>query len=112
MNRTAYDSVKIARGNNRPTGLDYIKEIFTEFFELHGDRRFADDPAVTGGVARLSGRPVTVIAIEKGHTVKERAARFFGAPGPEGYRKALRLHGHRKDAPGESAGCPLWEIPG
>ena len=86
MNRTAYDSVKIARGNNRPTGLDYIKEIFTEFFELHGDRRFADDPAVTGGVARLSGRPVTVIAIEKGHTVKERAARFFGAPGPEGYR--------------------------
>ena len=91
MNRTAYDSVKIARGNNRPTGLDYIKEIFTEFFELHGDRRFADDPAVTGGVARLSGRPVTVIAIEKGHTVKERAARFFGAPGPEGYRKALRL---------------------
>lgn len=91
MNRTAYDSVKIARGNNRPTGLDYIKEIFTEFFELHGDRRFADDPAVVGGIARLSGRPVTVIAIEKGHTVKERAARYFGAPGPEGYRKALRL---------------------
>ncbi len=91
MNRTAYDSVKTARGNDRPTGLDYIKEIFSEFFELHGDRRFADDPAVVGGIARLSGRPVTVIAIEKGHTVKERAARFFGAPGPEGYRKALRL---------------------
>ena len=76
--RQAYDSVKLARGNGRPTGLDYIKEIFTEFFELHGDRRFADDPAVVGGVARLSGRPVTVIAIEKGHTAKERAARFFG----------------------------------
>ena len=91
MNKTAYDSVKIARGNNRPTGLDYIKEIFTEFFELHGDRRFADDTAIVGGLARLSGRPVTVIAIEKGHTVKERAARSFGAPGPEGYRKALRL---------------------
>ena len=84
MNRTAYDSVKTARGSDRPTGLDYIKEIFTEFFELHGDRRFADDPAVVGGIARLSGRPVTVIAIEKGHTVKERAARYFGAPGPEG----------------------------
>ena len=91
MNRTAYDSVKTARGSDRPTGLDYIKEIFTEVFELHGDRRFADDPAVVGGIARLSGRPVTVIAIEKGHTVKERAARYFGAPGPEGYRKALRL---------------------
>ncbi len=91
MNRTAYDSVKIARGNNRPTGLDYIKEIFTEFFELHGDRRFADDAAIVGGLARLSGRPVTVIAIEKGHTAKERASRSFGAPGPEGYRKALRL---------------------
>ena len=91
MNRTAYDSVKTARGSDRPTGLDYIKEIFTEFFELHGDRRFADDPAVVGGIARLSGQPVTVIAIEKGHTVKERAARYFGAPGPEGYRKALRL---------------------
>ncbi len=91
MNRTAYDSVKIARGNDRPTGLDYIKEIFTDFFELHGDRRYADDPAVVGGIARLSGKPVTVIAIEKGHTVKERAARYFGAPGPEGYRKALRL---------------------
>ena len=81
MNRTAYDSVKTARGSDRPTGLDYIKEIFTEFFELHGDRRFADDPAVVGGIARLSGRPVTVIAIEKGHTAKERAARYFGAPG-------------------------------
>ena len=91
MNKTAYDSVKIARGNNRPTGLDYIKVIFTEIFELHGDRRFADDTAIVGGLARLSGRPVTVIAIEKGHTVKERAARSFGAPGPEGYRKALRL---------------------
>ena len=91
MNRTAYDSVKTARGSDRPTGLDYIKEIFTEFFELHGDRRFADDPAVVGGIARLSGQPVTVIAVEKGHTVKERAARYFGAPGPEGYRKALRL---------------------
>lgn len=91
MNRTAYESVRIARGNDRPTGLDYIKAIFTDFFELHGDRLYADDKAVVGGLARLSGRPVTVIAIEKGHTGKERAARRFGAPGPEGYRKALRL---------------------
>ena len=59
MNRTAYDSVKIARGNNRTTGLDYTKEIFTEIIELHGDRRLADDPAVTEGVARLCVRLVT-----------------------------------------------------
>ena len=91
MNRTAYDSVKIARGNNRPTGLDYIKEIFTEFFELHGDRRFADDPAIVGGIATLKGQPVTVIAIDKGKDMRERVKRNFGSPNPEGYRKALRL---------------------
>ena len=91
MNVTAYDRVKTARDNKRPTGLDYINGIFTDFFELHGDRRYADDAAVVGGVAYLEGKPVTVIAIEKGHSTKERMARSFGAPNPEGYRKALRL---------------------
>lgn len=91
MNNTAYERVKLARDNNRPTGLDYIKNIFKEFIEFHGDRRYADDPAIVGGIAKLDGEPVTVIAIEKGHTAKERNRRNFGAPNPEGYRKALRL---------------------
>lgn len=91
MNKAAYDRVKLARDNERPTGLDYIKNIFKGFIELHGDRRYADDPAIVGGIARLDGGPVTVIAIEKGHTAKERTYRNFGAPNPEGYRKALRL---------------------
>ena len=88
---TAYERVRLARANNRPTGLQYIQNLCTDFFELHGDRRFADDSAVVGGVARLNGRPVTVIAIEKGGSTKERMRRNFGAPHPEGYRKALRL---------------------
>lgn len=91
MSDTAYGRVKIARDNNRPTGLDYINNIFKGFIELHGDRRYADDPAIVGGIAKLNGDPVTVIAIEKGHTAKERTYRNFGAPHPEGYRKALRL---------------------
>lgn len=91
MSEAAYDRVKLARDNNRPTGLDYIKNIFQGFMEFHGDRRYADDPAIVGGIANLNGEPVTVVAIEKGHTAKERTMRNFGAPNPEGYRKALRL---------------------
>lgn len=91
MSQTPYERVKLARASGRPTGLDYIRNIFSGFMEMHGDRRFADDPAVVGGIARLCGNPVTVIAIEKGHTAKERVYRNFGAPNPEGYRKALRL---------------------
>lgn len=91
MSETAYECVKLARDNGRPTGLDYIRNIFKGFIEFHGDRRFGDDPAIVGGLARLNGKPVTVIAIEKGHTAKERTMRNFGAPHPEGYRKALRL---------------------
>ena len=91
MNETAYERVKLARDNNRPTGLDYIRNIFKGFLEFHGDRSFADDTAIVGGIAKLNGEPVTVIAIEKGHTAKERTYRNFGAPHPEGYRKALRL---------------------
>jgi len=87
----AYDKVRIARSNKRPTSADFISQIFTDFIELHGDRRFADDEAVTGGIARINGMPVTVIGIEKGRNTKERMQHSFGAPNPEGYRKALRL---------------------
>ena len=82
MSGTAYERVKLARDNKRPTGLDYIRAIFKGFIELHGDRRYRDDPAIVGGIARLNGSPVTVIAIEKGHTARERAWRNFGAPHP------------------------------
>ena len=91
MSQVPYAVVKLARDNRRPTGLDYIQNIFTDFLELHGDRRYGDDAAIVGGIARLGELPVTVIAMEKGHTAKERAYRNFGAPHPEGYRKALRL---------------------
>lgn len=91
MSTLPYERVKTARGNERPTGLDYIHHLFQGFIELHGDRRFGDDPAIIGGIARLNDTPVTVIAIEKGHTAKQRISRNFGAPHPEGYRKALRL---------------------
>ena len=89
--KTGYERVKAARSADRPTGLDYVNYIFSDFVELHGDRRFADDAAIVGGIARLGDRPVTVIAIEKGHNTKDRMARNFGMPHPEGYRKALRL---------------------
>lgn len=88
---SAYDKVLAARAKGRPTGLSYIENIFEDFVELHGDRRFADDPAIVGGVACLDGSPVTVIAIEKGGDMKDKVRRNFGSPNPEGYRKALRL---------------------
>lgn len=88
---SAYDKVLLARSKGRPTGTAFIENIFDRFVELHGDRRFADDTAVIGGLAFLDGMPVTVIAIEKGTDTKERLRRNFGMPNPEGYRKALRL---------------------
>ena len=91
MSRSAYETVRLARSNRRPTGLDFIPGLFTDFFELHGDRRYGDDAAVVGGLAELEGKSITVIAIEKGHSIRERMLRSFGAPQPEGYRKALRL---------------------
>lgn len=87
----AYEKVLLARAKDRPTGLSYMENIFQDFIELHGDRRFADDPAIVGGIATLGGRPVTVIAMEKGKDMRERVKRNFGSPNPEGYRKALRL---------------------
>lgn len=88
---TPWNIVKIARHPLRPYTSDYIPFIFTEFNELHGDRHFGDDKAIIGGLARLDGKPVMVIGQEKGRSVKEKVARNFGMPKPEGYRKALRL---------------------
>jgi len=82
---------KVSRHPQRPYALDYIGSIFTDFKELHGDRAFADDEAIVGGVARLDGQSVMVIAQEKGRDTKEKIRRNFGMPRPEGYRKALRL---------------------
>ncbi len=90
-NLTPWQIVKIARHPQRPYALDYITRVFTEFDEMHGDRRFGDDRALIGGVARLDGEPVMVIGQEKGRTVQEKVKRNFGMPKPEGYRKALRL---------------------
>lgn len=82
---------QLARHPQRPYTLDYIERIFSNFEELHGDRAFADDPSIIGGVARLEGRPVMVIGHQKGRDTKEKVHRNFGMPRPEGYRKALRL---------------------
>lgn len=90
-NLDAWQTSKMARHPNRPYTLDYIEHIFTEFDELAGDRAFADDKAIVGGIARLDGRPVMVIGHQKGRTTKEKVMRNFGMPAPEGYRKALRL---------------------
>lgn len=82
---------QVARHPQRPYMLDYLKEIFTDFKEMHGDRAFADDAAIVGGLARINGQAVMVIGQEKGRDTKEKIRRNFGMPRPEGYRKALRL---------------------
>ncbi len=88
---TAWQIVQVARHPHRPYTLDYIPRLFTDFDELHGDRRFGDDKSIIGGIARLDGKPVMVIGQEKGRSVPDKVARNFGMPKPEGYRKALRL---------------------
>ena len=87
----AWQISQLARHPQRPYALDYIQRIFTEFEELHGDRSYADDPAIVGGPARLDGKPVMVIGQQKGRDTKEKIYRNFGMPRPEGYRKAKRL---------------------
>ncbi|MGL5763706.1 MAG: acetyl-CoA carboxylase carboxyl transferase subunit alpha, partial [Plesiomonas shigelloides] len=87
----AWQIAQLARHPRRPYTLDYIDQIFTEFDELAGDRAYADDKAIVGGIARLEGRPVMVIGHQKGRETKEKIRRNFGMPAPEGYRKALRL---------------------
>ena len=90
-NLTAWQRVELSRRKDRPVGSDYIDALFTDFVEFHGDRYFADDKAIIGGVAKFHGMPVTVIAQAKGRNTKENIERNFGMPKPEGYRKALRL---------------------
>lgn len=88
---TASQIMQIARHPSRPKASDYIQAIFTDFIELHGDRHFADDLAIVGGLAKLNGLPVTVVGHQKGKDTKDNLARNFGMPHPEGFRKALRL---------------------
>ncbi|WP_150267195.1 acetyl-CoA carboxylase carboxyltransferase subunit alpha [Paenibacillus tepidiphilus] len=90
-NITASQKMHLARHHGRPTSLDLINLIFTDFIELHGDRQFGDDLAVVGGIARLNGRPVTVIGQQRGKDTKDNIQRFFGSAHPEGFRKAVRL---------------------
>lgn len=88
---TAWDRVMLSRDANRPTTLDFIHGIFSNFIELHGDRHFGEDRAIVGGIAKLHGKSVTVLGTQKGRNTKENIYRNFGMPKPEGYRKALRL---------------------
>jgi acetyl-CoA carboxylase carboxyl transferase subunit alpha len=87
----AWQVAQLARHPRRPYTLDYVARLFTDFEELHGDRNFADDPAIVGGMARFEGEPVMIIGHQKGRDTKEKIRRNFGMPRPEGYRKALRL---------------------
>lgn len=87
---SAIERVQLARHNDRPYTLDYIERLFEEFVELHGDRRYADDPAIVCGSAKFHGLPIVVIGHQKGRDTKQRKYRNFGMPKPEGYRKALR----------------------
>ncbi|OIR01586.1 acetyl-coenzyme A carboxylase carboxyl transferase subunit alpha [mine drainage metagenome] len=88
---TPWQISQVSRHPQRPYTLDYIQHLFTDFEELHGDRNYADDPAIVGGLARFNGRSVMVIGHQKGRDTKERQYRNFGMPRPEGYRKAMRL---------------------
>lgn len=88
---TAYDRARAARGSQRPSAGGYMNMVVEDFVELHGDRRFGDDPAIVAGIGFLGGEPVTVVAMERGDTIEDRMRRKFGCPTPEGYRKALRL---------------------
>ena len=88
---TAWEKVQLARQLERPKALDYINNLFDEFIELHGDRNFADDKSIIGGIATLDGKPVTVIGEQKGKNAKENLERNFGMPNPESYRKGIRF---------------------
>src|SRR5213082_332635 len=87
----AWQRAQIARHQQRPYTLDYVNLLFTDFMELHGDRGYADDKAIVAGLAKYHGRPVAVVGHQKGRDTKQRLARNFGQPKPEGYRKALRV---------------------
>src|SRR5918997_2463349 len=89
--KTAFERVQLARHSNRPYTLDLVERLFEDFIELHGDKRFAEDPAIVCGLARFHGLPIVVIGHQKGRDTKQRSYRNFGMPKPEGYRKALRV---------------------
>ena len=103
-------SVTIARQIDRPSAKQFIDEMFENFMEFHGDRMFGDDGAIVGGIASLNGMPVTVIGIQKGHTLEENVNCNFGQPNPEGYRKALRL-AHQAEKFGRPVIC-IVDTPG
>lgn len=90
-NLTRWQRTQLSRHFNRPTSLDYIERVFSDFVELHGDRKFGDDPAIVGGIAKLKGVNVIVVGHQRGRSVKDKVSRNFGMPNPEGYRKAYRL---------------------
>lgn len=90
-NGRAIERVQLARHDRRPYALDFISRVFTDFCEIHGDRKFRDDPAIVCGAARFQYRPVVVVAHQKGRDMRERQTRNFGMPKPDGYRKALRV---------------------
>jgi acetyl-CoA carboxylase carboxyl transferase subunit alpha len=90
-NLSPWQTIKIARNPDRPVFRDYIEHIFTDFTELHGDRRFSDDTALSGGFARIGGQPVMVVGHNKGKNIEENVDRNFGSAKPDGYRKAMRL---------------------
>jgi acetyl-CoA carboxylase carboxyl transferase subunit alpha len=90
-NLTRWQRTQLSRHFNRPTTQDYIERVFTDFVELHGDRKFADDPAIVGGLASFQGEKVVVVGHQRGRSVKDKVSRNFGMPNPEGYRKAIRL---------------------
>jgi acetyl-CoA carboxylase carboxyl transferase subunit alpha len=89
---SAIERVRLAREASRPHTLDYVERLIDDFFEIHGDRRFADDSAIVAGVGRFDGVPVAVVGHQRGHTTAERIKRNFGRPNPEGYRKAARVY--------------------
>jgi len=89
--RSAFDRVQLARHSERPYTLDFVERLFEDFVELHGDRRYAEDPAIVTGVARFHGLPIVVVGHQKGRDTKQRSYRNFGMPKPDGYRKALRM---------------------
>lgn len=91
LNLSPWQKIQLARHPQRPSTLDYVRIIFDDFLEFHGDRLFGDDKSIVGGIAELDGKPLTVIGYQKGKDTKENIVRNFGMPHPEGYRKALRL---------------------
>ena len=107
---TAWQISRLSRHPLRPYTLDYIDMLFDEFEELHGDRAFAEDPAIVGGLAQIGQRPVLVLGHQKGRDTKEKIQRNFGMPRPEGYRKALRLmHLAERCHGDERPDCPILE---